>query len=351
MDVTPRLVLASASAARRRVLTDAGLRFEVAVSGVDETATGDARTTVAALAAAKAEAVAARLERGLVLGCDSLLDVDGDALGKPADAATAAAVCRRLRGRAATLFTGHCLVDAAGGRRAEAVGATVVRFGPMTDGEVDAYVATGEPLGLAGAFSLEGRGGPFVEAIDGDWGNVLGLSLPVLRRLLGHHGVAVADLWRPVGPPAVRVLGPGDRAAADALVAAHWGTPVVTPTGAWEPSRLDGLVAGPPGRVDGVLLWRADGDGREVVVLQAAVEGAGAGSALLAEARRRAQAEGGRLWLVATDDNPGAVAFYLRRGMEPVAVHRHFVAQVARHKDVGGHPGYRHALEFEYPAR
>lgn len=346
----PRLVLASASPARRRVLADAGIEFEVVVSGVPEEATGSTSARVAALAAAKAEAVAAGRAEGLVLGCDSLLDVDGEAVGKPADPAAAAAVCRRLRGASATLYTGHCLLEAASGRRAEGVGRTVVRFGPMSDREVDAYVASGEPLELAGGFSLEGRGGPFVTGIDGDWGNVLGLSLPLLRELLGRLGVAVTDLWRPPGPPAVAHLDAARRAEASALVDRVWWRPLVTPTGAYDPERLDGLVAEAGGRLVGVLLWRRGPADLEVVALLATSPGRGTGSALLAAAADEARGQRRRLWLVATDGRPEAVAFYLRRHMAPVKVHRDFVSTVAAHKDVGPRPGYRHALELEYPA-
>lgn len=195
-----RLVLASGSATRLRVLRDAGIEPTVAVSGVDEDCAGLATSeAVVTLAVRKAVAVAGRFPDALVLGCDSLLDVDGDALGKPASAEEAAACCRRLSGRRATLYTGHCLVDTGSGRQETAVDATVVRFGRLSDGEIDAYVATGEPLTMAGSFSLEGFGAPFVDGIDGSASNVLGVSLPVLRRMLARHGVAITDLWVGVG--------------------------------------------------------------------------------------------------------------------------------------------------------
>jgi septum formation protein len=195
------IVLASASPARLAVLRGAGLRPEVIVSGVDETVFSAARPAELAgqLAQAKAAAVAAslpdRLADALVIGCDSLLDLDGRALGKPASAAEAADRWREMAGRSGTLVTGHCVIDTSTGQRAAAVAATTVRFGKPSEREIAAYVASGEPLAVAGAFTLDGRGGWFVDGIDGDHGNVLGISLPLLRRLLADLGVDVTELW------------------------------------------------------------------------------------------------------------------------------------------------------------
>jgi septum formation protein len=132
----------------------------------------------------------------LVLGCDSLLDVDGHARGKPAGAADAVDRWARLRGRTARLVTGHCLIDTASGRRAVDAAETVVRFGTPSDDEVAAYVATGEPLEVAGAFTLDGLSGFFVDGVDGDPSNVIGVSLPLVRRLLADVGIEVTSLWR-----------------------------------------------------------------------------------------------------------------------------------------------------------
>ncbi|WP_372445149.1 Maf family protein [Streptomyces verrucosisporus] len=200
-NTTPRrrLVLASQSPARLGLLRQAGMAPEVIVSGVDEDAL-DAPTPAELallLAEAKAGAVAGRPEAAgaLVVGCDSVLELDGRPLGKPADAEEATARWKDMRGRAGVLVTGHCVVDTATGRRASATAATTVRFGQPSDEEIAAYVASGEPLHVAGAFTLDGRSAPFVDGIEGDHGNVIGLSLPLLRRLLAELGVPVTELW------------------------------------------------------------------------------------------------------------------------------------------------------------
>jgi septum formation protein len=195
------LVLASGSPARLRLLRDAGLDPEVVVSGVAETNDDGLSTAPLAIALAerKAAAVAALRPDALVLGCDSMLDLDGEAFGKPATPQDVVTAWKRMAGSEGTLFTGHCLIDGPAGRRTSAVAATTIRFGTPTDAEVEAYAATGEPLSLAGAFSIDGRAAAFVDGIDGDPGNVIGLSLPLLRRLLGELGIAITDLWRPPG--------------------------------------------------------------------------------------------------------------------------------------------------------
>ncbi len=190
------------------MLRAAGVEPEVVVSGVDESDVAGTPSEVAAeLARRKAAAVAALpVARGaLVLGCDSVLELDGRAHGKPADAADAVRRWRLMRGRQGVLVTGHCLVDRRTDRRteaaatAEAVARTRVSFADLSDAEIDAYVGTGEPLRVAGAFTVDGLGGWFVAGVDGAPSNVVGLSLPLLRALLAEVGVGVADLW-PDGP-------------------------------------------------------------------------------------------------------------------------------------------------------
>ncbi|MBB5828787.1 Maf family protein [Micromonospora carbonacea] len=202
-----RLVLASASPARRKLLHAAGIEPDVLVSGVDESQVVSERAEELCLELArlKAQAVVGRLrptadERTLVLGCDSVLAFDGEILGKPADEADATRRWERMRGRSGVLHTGHCLIDVIHETRAEAVASTTVRFAEVSDDEIAAYVATGEPLAVAGAFTIDGLGGAFLEGIDGDPGTVVGLSLPLLRRLLGELDLRIIDLWTKVAP-------------------------------------------------------------------------------------------------------------------------------------------------------
>jgi septum formation protein len=179
------------------VLRAAGIDPEVIVSGVDEDAYSAPSTgeLTQVLASAKASAVASRLSEGLVIGCDSLLDLDGRAYGKPASPAEAEARWHAMSGKTGTLFTGHCVIDVASGKYEAAVAGTTVRFGIPADDEISAYVATGEPLNMAGGFTIEGLGGWFVDSIDGDHNNVIGISIPLLRRLFRDLGVTIPQLW------------------------------------------------------------------------------------------------------------------------------------------------------------
>jgi septum formation protein len=195
-----RLVLASASPARLSTLRAAGIDPEVVVSGFDESqiVETDPRALTLRLAEAKAAAVA-RLESigdaDLVLGCDSVLQLDGETLGKPPGPAAAAARWRRMRGRTGVLVTGHHLIAVQKHAARAATAETRVEFADVSDAEIDAYVATGEPLGVAGAFTIDGLGGPFVRGVDGDPHNVVGISLPLLRELVRELGWSWPELW------------------------------------------------------------------------------------------------------------------------------------------------------------
>jgi septum formation protein len=195
-------VLASASPARLATLRSAGLDPVVVVSGVDESRLDGLPPAELALQLAelKCAAVAARDDlpaAALVLGCDSVLELGGEALGKPEDADEAVRRWQRMRGRSGVLRTGHCLRDTATGRVAAATASPTVHFADVDDDEIAAYVATGEPLWVAGAFTVDGLGGAFVRGIEGDHHNVVGVSLPLLRELVGELGHTWTSLWAP----------------------------------------------------------------------------------------------------------------------------------------------------------
>jgi nucleoside triphosphate pyrophosphatase len=191
-----RLVLASASPARLATLRSAGLDPEVIVSGVDESQvrSTDPAALAGELARLKARAVAPKVPDAVVVGCDSVLGLDGAVHGKPADPAEAVARWRAMRGRSGVLHTGHCVI-APGGREVLRAAATTVHFADLTDHEIEAYVATGEPLQVAGAFTVDGLGGAFVRGIEGDHHNVVGISLPLLREMFAEVDVVWVGLW------------------------------------------------------------------------------------------------------------------------------------------------------------
>ncbi|MDQ3095828.1 MAG: Maf-like protein [Actinomycetota bacterium] len=193
------LVLASASPARLRTLRAAGLDPAVIVSGIDEQryAAGSSVELARELARAKARAVAdlEAAHGSIVIGCDSLLDLDGAILGKPTGVSDVIARWRTMQGRSGVLVTGHCVIDNRSGVARDEVATTTVHFAEVSDDEISAYVATGEPLQVAGAFTIDGLGAAFVTGIEGDHHNVVGVSVPLLRMMLADLGVVWTDLW------------------------------------------------------------------------------------------------------------------------------------------------------------
>src|SRR4051794_36976861 len=203
--MTLPLILASASPARTKLLADAGIAHRILVSDVDEDAVTAAAgplspaETALLLARAKAESVAAEVSDSLVIGCDSVFEFDGLPYGKPWEPGVARDRWRLMRGRSGVLHTGHWLIsptsDGAAPLAHGEVTSAVVHFADITDAEIDAYVATGEPLQVAGGFTIDGLAGAFITGIEGDPHTVIGLSISTFRRLLGRHEISITELW------------------------------------------------------------------------------------------------------------------------------------------------------------
>lgn len=192
-----RFVLASASPARRKLLQMAGINPFVCKSDFDESQVQlrDPVELVQQLAWHKAKTVAGQFQNALILGCDSVLAIDGEIYGKPESPQVAIARWQQMRGSVGLLYTGHALLDLTQQREIVRCGITKVYFANISDRTIETYVASGEPLHCAGAFALEGRGGLFVEKIEGCHSNVIGLSLPLLRQMLSELGYEANDFW------------------------------------------------------------------------------------------------------------------------------------------------------------
>jgi septum formation protein len=189
----PKIVLASQSASRRRLLEGAGLKPTIIVSNVDEeTDFFNAMTPadmVIALAVTKAHTVREQIDYpALIIGCDSTFDVDGVSFGKPGTPEVARERAKAISGRSGLLHTGHCIIDTAQGREIADRVTTKVTFSELTDHEIEDYIASGEPLHVAGGFTLDGFGSPFIPVIEGDYTNVVGLSMPFLRSAMSQLG-------------------------------------------------------------------------------------------------------------------------------------------------------------------
>lgn len=194
----PTFILASASPARRRLLQNAGIDPVIRVSDFDESQVqkSDPAQLVQTLAECKAQVVANQFDSGLVMGCDSVLLVDGEIHGKPDSPDQAIARWRKMRGNVGELYTGHALIDLTQNLTVVRCQVTQVYFAPISDRAIADYVATGEPLKCAGSFALEGYGSLFVEKIVGCHTNVIGLSLPLLRQMLEQLGYDVTNFWQ-----------------------------------------------------------------------------------------------------------------------------------------------------------
>jgi septum formation protein len=193
----PDFVLASASPARRRLLQSVGINPRICVSHFDEDSIQltDPVALVETLAQRKAETVLNQITESLILGCDSVLMVNNQIHGKPKDPAEAFSRWQQMRGNRGTLYTGHALIDQRQHKTIVRCGITEVYFGRVSDAQIQAYIATGEPLVCAGCFALEGKGSALVDKIEGCHSNVIGLSLPLLRSMLAELGYDLSNYW------------------------------------------------------------------------------------------------------------------------------------------------------------
>ena len=184
-----KLILASGSPRRRELLAKMGYEFEICAPDVDEHVAGHARDIVYTLAERKARAAAAHYDRGVIIASDTLVSLDGAPLGKPADAAEAHAMLAALSGREHEVFTGVCVLDAGTGESETRAVRTGVTFRALSPDQIDAYIATGEPMDKAGAYAIQGGAGAFVEAIDGELENVIGFPVLEVKEMLAHFGM------------------------------------------------------------------------------------------------------------------------------------------------------------------
>jgi len=198
------VVLASASPSRKRLLDSCGISAQVIVSGVDEEdpklTSLAPREMVIALAILKAHTIKSQVgDEHLIIGCDSTFEFQGRSLGKPLTPELATARCKELRGNFGLLHTGHCIIDTKQGIEISDVSTSKVFFADMTDAEIADYVASGEPLNVAGGFTLDGLSAPFISRIEGDPSGIIGLSLPLLRRVVKSLGLT----WSSISKSAV----------------------------------------------------------------------------------------------------------------------------------------------------
>jgi septum formation protein len=189
----PRIVLASQSTSRKRLLVDAGLSPEIIVSNVDEETeffnSMSPEDMVIALAISKAHTVRELIDfPAIIIGCDSTFDVDGVSFGKPGSPEVARQRARAMSGRSGLLHTGHCIIDTVKGVEIADRVTTKVTFSELSDEEIENYIASGEPLHVAGGFTLDGHGSPFIPVIEGDYTNVVGISMPFLRSAMKQLG-------------------------------------------------------------------------------------------------------------------------------------------------------------------